>query len=1053
MQTRRQRLVVRQQLQRSNPLDASDLSLDEADVLDDDDDHEPTPDPEQYRQHLWELEQRLCQRSESATKTRSHFLMERRVSAGERAAHAQRVAQRQRTEQQQRRDRVRDELEQKMLQAMARRNAYLEAAIENDPSRRFRRRSSIKNTTETADADIGKRYHRDCTRVSGISAASAQSLLPPPPPPHPTTTTMMHPSPQIIHGSPPRTPSISRNVVMKNLNDAHRQHRPQPEQRQHRERGPVTKNRAVSMTHTTSTSEHLTNMTSEKGTATPMDISPSITVTANTSPDIGGRSPTHQVVTGPPLTNTSMDMDVDVHTTTTNTNTTNTAPEAPSGATQAEGLEGMTLWAQRRIRQQMVQKAARDYTKAIGSHERLLAMRFEELARLLHTNKNLIQATLKLLKYSSQLVHMDTPASMQRPRQVFKNPARVFLSMYMVLAHPNQIRSPAEPAPANAPSDHSDNDPAFDSLVESSKALLEALQDWIMANLQSSQDQDQDEIQNHPSPSSSTTLSAPSSPTSSSFPFSSSTTDLALPITTTTETTLSKEQRQQQESALVSQFDQAWITYYQFFEAWKNGDAQRLLKTLLDHAQQIDTLWRSVQNEDPAVRLEWEPRIEGMRRDLRAKATKLAGDQGAARLDEVFAGFVSATTAADPAPAPAPAGEAEVTPAAMPTLPPTTTTTEAPEAEEAAVPSTSTDLPPTEEGVPSTEDKAAIAPPSPPKKRQRAPKKTTVEDAALIDLEETTMKRRPRKPKPAPEEDPSTAPEAPADQTEKPKRVRTRKPKAAPSTDQDPTAKAEPAAESASEPASKKSVSKKKKSKGIKTPRPATISRPVRMPVEKPPPPIVMVDPKPEPPRVPTEDDILDPLGVPLDKPTRWSNWKMIHELALDGELRIGGNGSLTDGLSSSSDSDSDEDGAANGSSKPQTMEDLIRTIARKAYFDKIREETDQGHLDKWIGPLLTSIRERLLEMVKVGTPSHLQISEALDLEFVQQQVDKGVFDIKAALAGVLAMMARLCAPVRDAKIKQIQEDLEAITQNPFVLSSSSSSSSPSPSSSNNGGG
>lgn len=187
------------------------------------------------------------------------------------------------------------------------------------------------------------------------------------------------------------------------------------------------------MTHTTK--KHLTNMTSEKGTATPMDISLSATATANTSVDMtkgaatGGCQGVMMVDHTDPLDqNTSMDMDVDVDV------DTNTAAMAT-----AEGLERMTLC------QRMVRKAAREYMKAIGgSHERVLSMRFEELARLLHTNKSLIQATLKLLKYSSQLVQMDTPVSEQRPRHVFKNPARVFLSMYMVLAHPSQIRSPAE---------------------------------------------------------------------------------------------------------------------------------------------------------------------------------------------------------------------------------------------------------------------------------------------------------------------------------------------------------------------------------------------------------------------------------------------------------------------------------------------------------------------------------------------------------------------------------------------------------------------------------
>ena len=98
--------------------------------------------PEQYRQHMWTLEQRLWERTQSAAKSRSEFLMERRLSASERFGHVQRVVLQRQQEQEQHRRRVREELDQKMKRAVARKAAFLEAAIENDPSRRFRRRSS-----------------------------------------------------------------------------------------------------------------------------------------------------------------------------------------------------------------------------------------------------------------------------------------------------------------------------------------------------------------------------------------------------------------------------------------------------------------------------------------------------------------------------------------------------------------------------------------------------------------------------------------------------------------------------------------------------------------------------------------------------------------------------------------------------------------------------------------------------------------------------------------------------------------------------------------------
>ncbi|KAF9921407.1 T-complex protein 11 [Modicella reniformis] len=197
---------------------------------------------------------------------------------------------------------------------------------------------------------------------------------------------------------------------------------------------------------------------------------------------------------------------------------------------------------------------------------------------------------------------------------------------------------------------------------------------------------------------------------------------------------------------------------------------------------------------------------------------------------------------------------------------------------------------------------------------------------------------------------------------------------------------------------------------------------------------------------IPSEEDILGALPNIVDKPTRWTNWKMIHELALDAELKLSRRGeragSQDSDSSSNDDDDNDndndsEDSSNSGPGQPKSFEDLIRSIARKAYFDKIREETEQGHLSKWISPLLTSIRERLLEMVQPESTRYQQITKILDLEFVQQQVDKGVFDIKTALLGVVRMMAQLCAPVRDLKMSGIQRDLEAIASIPLTASPS----------------
>ncbi|KAF9173912.1 hypothetical protein BGX21_008261 [Mortierella sp. AD011] len=376
MQSRRLRLRQRLAQRQSNALDASDMSLDEADVMDEDD-NDPEDingdgthaafalDQDQYSQYMWDLKEKLWERTRSATKSRSHFLMERQLYAGGRVDHVQRVVQRQRTEQEKRQHTARDQLEQKMMQAMARRNAYLEAAIENDPSRRFRRRSDAAAAAAAATATTMASNPEVVKRNSQTSAAATVVST--------------------LKGSSVR--QSSSPAMKTSIRGGH-------------EKG-LAKNSATNMTQ--ATKKHLTSMTSTISATKTRVTSDDMLIKEDNKNNVNSRDPVE--------------------------------------------FEKLTLSDQRKARERMVQQASREYMQAIGgSHERVLRLSFDELAKMLHTNRTLIQATVRLLKYSSQLVQMDSSVD-QRYRRVFKNPARVFLSMYMVLAHPEEIRSPEEVRP------------------------------------------------------------------------------------------------------------------------------------------------------------------------------------------------------------------------------------------------------------------------------------------------------------------------------------------------------------------------------------------------------------------------------------------------------------------------------------------------------------------------------------------------------------------------------------------------------------------------------
>ncbi|KAF9128510.1 hypothetical protein BGW39_005001 [Mortierella sp. 14UC] len=934
-------------------LDSSDMSLDESEVQDEDEDNDDDEaeardhvldiDPEQYRHYMWELEQRLLERTESAAKSRSSFLMERRLSAGERLHHVQRVVQQQRTEQEMRQRKARHELEQKMVRAMARRNAYLEAAIENDPSRRFRRKDASSSTSQSSSVSshktklsrAGSTTAPTAATATTASSASAKSSV------TPSIATKKGAPPKMMSSSAVR-PKLKRDSVRSkdNINSKHTTEiRGGDDEGLHGQGSP--KNSPFNMTP--SRKVHLTSMTSASSSSSsssssslsPLTISPSQVENVQTS-----------------LTGTFQDNSKEIGVkggvvvASCSTSDPTIAADVVRGSRSKERLERMTLWAQRRIRQRLVQKASREYMRAIGgSHQRVLGLKFEELARLLHTNKALLQATVKLLRYSSQLAQMDVPPD-TRSKRMLKNPARVFLSVYMVLAHPSQIRSPSEHAHPTQVED----DSAFESLVTSSKALLEALQTWITVNTK--------HVDNV------NLLSLPAS---------------TPPTTDAGEQPAPSPSSQDNDTTALHDFDAAWTSYYNFFEAWKDKDAQRLLKTLLDHARQIEALWETVQN-DLTARAEWGPRIEEQRKDLRDKARQLAGLDGVARVDEVFAEFVSATTPAPPAITAAPTETIACSPVGTttPTLPPVN---------------------------PST-----VTAPTP------APMETDTESAA---------------PKPQPERTEPSSSSAPLEPTTPSTITSTKKRQRV------------------------LSVSNSDSAMDVDEPQTATVAgagagithvasltaAAGTVPSDDPAAASTGEEPLPKKPtriRVPRQPML--PAG--FEKQEKWSNLQLIHELALDPNFKIESQ-RLGSGGGSAATSDATEDTSTSNSSSGNSMESLesrIRAMATKAYFDRIREDAEQGQLGKWILPLVTTIREQLLDMVPAESSVARQIREGFDLEFVQSRVEKNVYDVKNALERVLSFMAQLCAPVRDPAIRMIQRDLSLITGNPLQQGSQSSS-------------
>ncbi|RUS25754.1 T-complex protein 11-domain-containing protein [Jimgerdemannia flammicorona] len=192
------------------------------------------------------------------------------------------------------------------------------------------------------------------------------------------------------------------------------------------------------------------------------------------------------------------------------------------------------------------------------------------------------------------------------------------------------------------------------------------------------------------------------------------------------------------------------------------------------------------------------------------------------------------------------------------------------------------------------------------------------------------------------------------------------------------------------------------------TPRPQAESR------NNPVPSIPTVSP-PTSPRIPSSPRLGSPSGTQFiasaeqlarlmsayAPPGPMSNEQLAHEVVMDPDFKI--------------------------ERKRNEMEDRIRDIATKAFFDAMREDFENEEYSRWAPGLLGDIKERLLALAPPNSAIRTEINEVLDIELITQQIGKDVFDVRKCLAYVIATMRKLCAPIRD----QVVNDLAKINDLP----------------------
>ncbi|XP_034937275.1 T-complex protein 11-like protein 1 [Chelonus insularis] len=132
-------------------------------------------------------------------------------------------------------------------------------------------------------------------------------------------------------------------------------------------------------------------------------------------------------------------------------------------------------------------------------------------------------------------------------------------------------------------------------------------------------------------------------------------------------------------------------------------------------------------------------------------------------------------------------------------------------------------------------------------------------------------------------------------------------------------------------------------------------------------------------------------------------NMALAHEIALDNNFKL---------------EKLDDDDESN------SIQKKVKKIVHEAFWNLLKEQLEENppNFSQSL-VLLREIKESLEELV---LPHHTQIRdnlrEVLDIDLISQQAEKGVLDFHRYSTYVLNIMSKVCAPVRDERIRQLSE-------------------------------
>ena len=100
-----------------------------------------------------------------------------------------------------------------------------------------------------------------------------------------------------------------------------------------------------------------------------------------------------------------------------------------------------------------------------------------------------------------------------------------------------------------------------------------------------------------------------------------------------------------------------------------------------------------------------------------------------------------------------------------------------------------------------------------------------------------------------------------------------------------------------------------------------------------------------------------------------------------------------------------------------------IRASAREFFRKTLSKELKQSPPDlSRIPKVLDDVRKSLLDAAMGSKTIETQVNDALDLDFIAQQISYGAFDLAKCLKFIHRLMSQLCAPVRDERVRRLLE-------------------------------